>query len=794
MTNENTGEPMHQPLRLAVLVAAIYAGSAFAQAKPLDIPAQTMAGALTALATQSGIQVLFNADDLKGTPAPALKGKLSAQKALRQLLAGSGLIFTSSSTGTYVIKRVPAQQSTLPEVLVTASAEQGYKAEKASIAGKLPLSPREIPNSVSVLTKEQMSDQALATMNEALQQVTGVNVIANDTLSHQYLARGFQMGVMYDGVTSYNGLTPSQQFDTALFEQLEVLRGPAGLLRGVGEPGGVVNLVKKKPKEDFAASWSTGIGSWDTYRVEGDITGALNADKSLRGRLVAATEDRGYFYDDSHGRKWLFMGALQYRLNPQTTFDLSFTAQRQNVKNPYYGIPFSSLTNADGSYIKLNVPRSTYYGADWNRMIYDTRETSASVEHRFDNEWIVKASANHRRIDANAKEVYTGSTVDATTNRVTYWSDQWADEDTRDGLDIYAGGPFQFLGRKHHFLIGYNAEQFKRTSLYGDGPTYANVLWGDSSALPEPNITYTDGSQSDYRQYGPYSQLRISVADPLTLVLGGRSTTFRAKTRDVAPSVQTEWAGGARADNQFTPYGGVLYDLTSNLTLYASYAEIFVPQTQKTASGAVLDPRTGRQYEIGSKGEFFDGKLGASLAVFNIRDKNRAFRDPAYPAPATPYYLNAGEIESKGAELEVTGKPMRGLDLSAGYTYLTTRYVRDAFNQGKTYSIQTPNNQLKVWSNYRFAQDSALAGWSTGLGLLYMGEAESSRGRRKEIVNDAYTVVNGRIAYQIDKNYSLSLNVNNLFDKKYYASVGQPHIYNFVGEPRSFMLTLRGSY
>lgn len=785
---------MHKPLRLALLVAAIYSGGVLAQAKALDIPAQPLAGALTSLASQSGIQLLFNADELKGARAPAVQGSLSPDEALRQLLGGSGFSYSSTGKGTFVVQKRAARSDdqVLPEVLVTAAAEYGYKAEKVTVAGKLPLSPREIPNSISVLTREQMNDQDMVTTPEALQQITGMNVYANDTLTNQYMARGYSVGVMYDGVTSYEGMTPSYQFDLPLYERIEVLRGPAGLQRGVGEPGGVVNLVKKKPKKDFAASWATGIGSWDTYRVEGDITGPLNADQTLLGRLVVASEERGYFHDDTQSRKWLFMGALQYRLSPQTTFDISFSAQHQNVKNPYFGIPFSSRTDANGAYIKLDVPRSTYYGADWNKAIYDTRETSASIEHRFDNDWVVKTNFNHRRLHAYAKEVYTGSTVNATTGLVTYWSDQWADEDTRDGLDIYAGGPFQLFGRKHNFLLGYNAERYNHVGLYGDGPTYANVIWGDASALPEPTIAYTDGSEKDYRQYGPYTQLRLSLADPLTLVLGGRSTTFRAKTRDVSPSAQTEWAAGAHADNRFTPYGGLLYDVSSNITLYASYADIFVQQTQTKADGSTLSPRTGRQYEIGSKGEFLDGKLGASLAVFNIRDQNRAYRDPDYPV--LKYYLNAGEVESKGAELEITGKPMRGLDLTAGYTYLTTRYLHDRNSEGKTYSIQTPKNQFKFWGNYRFAQDGFLANWSAGLGLLYMGEAQSTRGQRNVMVNDAYTVVNGRIAYQIDKSYSLSLLVSNLFDTKYYASVGQPHIYNFVGEPRSYMLTLRATY
>jgi len=782
---------MHKPLRLAALLSALLAQVALAQTRPMDIPAQDMATALTTLARQGGIQILFNPDELRGLHAPAVNGKLDAPGALHKLLAGSGLGF-STVNGSYVIHREVSGANVLPEVLVTASPEAGYRADKATVAGKLPLSVREIPNSVSILTRQQMDDQELVTMSEALQQVTGINVIANNTLTNQYWARGYGLGVMYDGITSYNGMSPSYQFDLPLYERIEVLRGPAGLLQGVGEPGGVVNLVKKKPKEDFAASWATTVGSWNTYRAEGDVTGALNEDKTLLGRLVASEEDRDYFYGDTHGKRWLVMGALQYKLSPQTTFDLSFTAQRQKVKDPYYGLPVSSQTDAQGRYTLLNVPRSTYNSADWNRAVYDLRETSASVEHRFDNEWTAKLSLNHRQLRAYVKEVYTGSTVNATTNRVTYWSDQWQDDDTRDGLDLYAGGPFQFLGRQHHLLFGYNAERYNHVGLSGDGPDYTNVVWGDRSALPEPTITNTSGSESDYRQYGPYAQLRLSLADPLTAVVGGRSTTFRAKTRNVAPSAQTNWSGGARADNEITPYAGLLYNLNRQVTLYASYADIFVPQTQKKADGTTLDPRIGRQYEIGTKGEFFDGHLGASLAVFNLRDNNRAYRDPDYPTKS--YYLNAGEVESKGAELELTGSPLRGLDLTAGYTYLKTRIVHDRTNEGKTYSIFTPENQLKLWGNYRFAPDSSLANWSIGLGLLYMGDTQSSRGRRDQVVNDAYTVVNGRIGYQIDKTYALSLLVNNLFDKKYYASVGTPNIYNFYGEPRNVLLTLRAAY
>lgn len=785
---------MHQPLRLALVVAAIYSCGALAQSKNFDIAAQSLPKALTTLATQSGIQILFNADELKGLQAGKLQGSLTPEEALRKLLEGSGFMASSTGKGSFVIqKRPPAEViKTLPEVLVTADMERSYKPAKASIASKVPLTPREIANSVSVLTREQIEDQGLVTMQDALQQVTGINVIANDNSNAQYYARGYGLGVMYDGVTSYNGMTPSHQFDLPIYERIEVLRGPAGLLRGVGEPGGVVNLVKKRPKDAFGFSWAAGAGAWDNFRLEGDVTGPLNEDKSLRGRLVVAEENRGYFYDHTHGQKWLAMGALEYDLTPATTLALSFSAQDADVKAPSSGLPSSGTVDANGHYKLLDVSRSTFNAPDWGKLLYHTEEVSLSAEHRFANKWVAKISANHREWRQYYKYAYTSSSVDTTTNRVSYASMQGDYDYTRDGVDLFANGPFELFGRTHNLLAGFNAEVYKSSGKFGRGPNYSNVLFGDVGTLMEPNIAYTSGSATETEQHGFYSQLRLSLADPLTLVLGGRTTSFINKTRNIAPSAETVWKDGAKSDNELTPYAGILYDVTKDITLYGSYADIFVPQTQVKADGSALDPRIGQQYEIGGKGEFFDGKLAASLAWFDIRDKNRAYADPAYPTSS--FYLNAGEVESKGWELEVSGKPARGLDVMAGYTYLTTKYLTDSSSEGKSYSIQTPRNQFKLWSNYRFDNAGMLSGFSLGLGMQAQSKVQSSRGWRDEVVNSGYAVFNGKIGYQIDKHYALSLAINNLFDRKYYASVGTPNTYNFYGEPRNFMLTLRGTY
>jgi outer membrane receptor for ferric coprogen and ferric-rhodotorulic acid len=704
------------------------------------------------------------------------------------------VLFLNAGIVTANANAADAEETTMKEVVVTAPSGLGsYKAPAATI-GKVRLAPKEIPNSVSVLTRKQMDDQDMTSISEAMKQTTGVTVIANDTTNNQYYVRGYGLGVMYDGVPSYNGMTPSHQFDLAAYEQIEVLRGPAGLMRGSGEPGGVVNYVKKRPRDTFGASWETSAGSWENYRAEGDVTGPLNEQKTLRGRVVVSDEDRNYFYDHTRSKKWLGLGALEFDVAPATTLSLSVTGQDQDVKAPWSGLPaVLNLTDpTNGVYPLLDVPRSTLNVPDWGRMRYHTEETAGGVEHRFDNQWVAKALVNHREQHQYYKYAFTSTAVNPTNNLVSYRSFQGDYLYTRDGYDLYADGPFSLFGRTHNLLVGFNSEVYNSNGRSGNGPNFTNVRFGDVSTIIEPAISYTSGSESETTQHGLYSQARLSIADPLTVVAGARTTTFKIRTRNISPSAATEWKDGAKASNEITPYAAFLYNVTRQVTIYGSYADIFVPQTQLKADGGTLDPRTGRQFELGTKADIVDDKLAASFAVFDIRDKNRAYADPAYPSSS--FYLNAGEIESRGWEVEAVGQALPGLEIITGYTNLGTRYLKDRANEGKSYSIASPRHQLKLWGNYTFAPDSVLSGFTAGLGVLAQSKTQSTRGWRDQLMEGGYAVVNARIGYQINKSYSVSLLANNLFDRKYYETVGTPNIYNFYGEPRNFKLTLKATY
>lgn len=682
----------------------------------------------------------------------------------------------------------------LPTIKVTTDKAKTYKASTATIGGKTPQTIREIPNSVSVITKQQIEDQNLRTIQEVLTQTTGVNVISNDTVSSQYYSRGYALGVMYDGVTSYNGLTPSHQFDTVIYDRVEVLRGPAGILRGVGEPGGVVNLVKKKPQSNFGASLNLSTGSYSNNRVAIDLTGPLIKSKAIRGLVSLSSVNRDFFYDYTHEDKFTIYTALEVDLLANTTLGANFTSQASDLTNPWSGIPTSSTTDANGHFLLLDVPVSTFYSPEWGRQSYSTNETNTYLEHKFDNGWKVKANYNLRQQNFFWKYGYTYSSVNATTNRLDYAAQVGDYDYTREGYDIFVAGPVKLFGRTHDLTLGFNQDNYLSSGISGSNRTYrTGVLWGDMSNFAEPEIAYSSGSQSRTRQNGIYIQAKANLLDNLKFVFGGRTTNFKAASRSIAPSTTgLTWKAGAKADNEFTPYAGIVYDITDAVTLYTSYADIFVPQTQLKADGSTLDPRTGRQFEYGVKTELLDGKLSATFALFDLKDKNRAYADPAYPNNA--YYLNAGEISSKGYETELSGQVLPGLQIVAGYTYLKTQYEKDRTNQGKTYSIQSPKYQFKLWSDYTFAQSSVLNGLDVGLGVIAYSSAQSSRGWRDEVVNKGYKVANARIGYKINEHYSVDLTVNNIFDKKYYESVGTPNVYNFYGSPRSFILSAKAKY
>lgn len=657
-----------------------------------------------------------------------------------------------------------------------------YAPSSIAVGSKIGVSPLEIPQSVSVITQQRIEDQNLITIGDALNEVTGVTVSPWDTLTHQYRSRGYIMDVAYDGVPVY-GSNGNQEYDLAIYDRVEVLRGPAALFMGAGQGGGLVNLVRKRGREERGGSVSASTGSWNNHRAVVDVGGPLDAAGRLRSRFVGSWQEQDYFWDVSHKEKWLGYGTLDYLITPNTVLGVTFTHQEDHADSPSMGLP----AYTDERF--LDVPRSTHVYPDWNEMGFETTEFAVDLEHRLANGWLIKSKIMQRDQDKFWTDSFPATGVDPETNLIARYNRRATDADIQQrAFDIYASGPFDLLGRSHQLTIGYNKNIVFSEQKYMNGTPVFDVPLDNPNMVPELDPIYTSGYEEKTDQQGVYSQLRLSIIDPLVLVLGARVSDFEREGRYVPPSAPTEWSASGKETGEFTPYAGLVYYLAPNVTGYVSYSDIFMPQGQRTVGGARLDPRIGAQWEAGLKGQFFDNSLNASMAIFRTRDTNRSMQDPDNPG----FFFAAGEVEVEGWELEVSGKPVPNLNLSVGYAYINSKYLEDRNNEGKIFSLFEPKHSLKSYAKYDFSEGPLQRAFvGAGLHVNSGNDGTSNSSRRSQ---SGYAVASAQVGYQLAEQTSLALIGNNLFDRHYYARVGGLNTYNTVGDPRNFMLVMRSDF
>ncbi len=656
-------------------------------------------------------------------------------------------------------------------------------AESAATLGKLPLTLREIPQSVTVIGQERMREQNLQSLDDVMQHATGITVQPYQLLTTAYYARGFKVdSYEQDGVPVLMGNMAASPQDMAVYERVEILRGANGLMHGSGNPAATVNLVRKRPQREPSFNGSLSAGSWDRYRAEADLGGPLNASGSVRGRIVSAVEDRGYFYDVADQKSALFYGIAEVDLGPDTVLSAGLQYQRIRSTTNMAGVP----RYQDGGDIGLK--RSTYLDAAWDRFNWNTTRVFADLEHRFGQGWSAKVSANYLTADSNLKYAGAYGAIDRQTGSgSSLMGAAYKFENTQANVDAYVGGPVQLFGRRHELLLGGNAQRTTTEQYSADLTPYprvpVNVFDWDPHSVPEPGVgPYTSPGLTRLKQQGVYGMGRFSLADPVTLVLGGRMSWWNQS----APGARQ------RIDPEFTPYGGLIVDLDRQWSLYGSYAQVFQPQGELTRDGKPLDPITGTNYEAGVKGELADGALNVSLAVFQIQQKNRAQEDPDWPCVGRNcYYIQGGEVRSRGIEAEASGSITPYWTVAAGYTFNTSKYLTDSQAGGQPFARFTPKHIFRLWTNY------ALPGLERRLsvgGGLQLQSGYSTVSGPITMRQGGYALVDLRMAYRVDKHLTAALNVNNLFDRGYYQSLSGTAWNNRYGEPRNLMLTLRAEY
>lgn len=696
-----------------------------------------------------------------------------------------GLLLALSPLAAAVADARKDGETELPDMVISGESTSATQPPGVTTLGKVPLKPRELPQSASVIDHERLEQQNLFSLDEAMQQATGVTVQPFQLLTTAYYVRGFKVDSFeLDGVPALLGNTASSPQDMAIYERVEILRGSNGLLHGTGNPAATVNLVRKRPQREFAASTTLSAGRWDRYRAEVDVGGPLSASGNVRGRAVAAYEDRDYFYDVADQGTRLLYGVTEFDLSPDTLLTVGAQYQHIDSITNMAGVPMAK----DGS--NLGLSRDTYLDVDWDRFKWDTYRAFGSLEQQLGGGWKGKVSAEYQEADSRLRYAGSFGAIDPQTGdggQLTGAAYKF--KSIQRSLDANLNGPVRLFGLTHELLGGVTyaqGETRQDTARFLNLPnTPVNVYRWDPHGVPRPQIgQYTSPGTTTTTQKGLYALGRIKLAEPLTLVVGGRESWWDQDT----PATRF------KPGRQFTPYGGLIWDFARDWSWYVSYAEVYQPQADRqTWNSEPLSPVEGKTYETGIKGELADGRLNLSLAAFRIDLENNPQEDPDHPGPPNnPFYISGGKVRSQGFELEGTGYLTPYWSLSAGYTYTSTEYLKDSQNDsGTRYSTFTPRHLLRLWSNYDLPwQDRR---WSVGGGLQAQSDYSVDY-RGVSMRQGGYALVNMRLGYKIDEHWTAAVNVNNLFDRTYYQSLSNPNWNNRYGEPRSFNVSLRGAF
>jgi outer membrane receptor for ferric coprogen and ferric-rhodotorulic acid len=766
---------------------------------PFNIPPQPLASALNRLAAQSGLQVIFDGTLVAGKNSSGVVGSKEPEAALAEVLAGSGLTWRSTGGSTVMLEKAPESAGALQlgETAITGQKlgettenTGSYTTGAMQTATKLPLTLRETPQSVSVVTRKRMDDKGMTSISDVAQGAPGIYLNNSSGPGRPtFSARGFDVDtVMYDGFpASVLTYLPSSEANLAMYDRVEIVRGATGLAQGAGSPAGAINLVRKRPTHMFQATLTGSAGSWDDYSGTLDIGGPLNDNGTLRARTVISRQDSKSFRDSVESDADLYYGVVDADLSDSTTLTLGAYRQKDHTNYVWGGLP---MARGGGH---LGLPRDTFLGHDWEYMDNRTTGYFATLEHGFANDWKLRMAAMQSTTDTDV----LASSIWA-YNRHYLWTQAMEQKET--GYDLALSGPFQLLGQAHDVTVGVSKRQLdyrtgKLWEAFIDSGT--DLFAWDPRGHAKPDMVKGPNARPETTtQDSLYASTRLRLAEPLSLILGGRLDWYEFENRATPES-------SYKVTRNLTRYAGLVYDLDANHSVYVSYTDIFKPQTEKGLGRQVITPIVGENYEIGIKGEYFDGALNASMAVFQIDQKNRAQEladaKGCGTSATSSCYEASGLVRSRGIDLELQGALTENWQLAGGYTYTQTKYVNDANAtlEGEDFNRRLPRQLFKLSTIYALPGD--LQRWRIGGDVYQQSQIRTSGGSGSTAWKNrqgSYTVVGLVAGYQASEQLDLQFNVNNLFDRTYYVSIanGGYDPYDVYGDPRNFKLTARYSF
>lgn len=753
-----------------------------AQEIEFNIPAQSLPSALLTLGKQADLQVLYSADDVQGLRSQAVVGRFSTDKALARMLAGTNLSFSLQNNTAILQKRSASDSLELSTINISGQSTEsaygpvdGYVATRSATGTKTDTPILEIPQAVNVITADQIETQGARNLTQALRYTPGLGVNGftdRNAIADEITSRGFAPTPLYlDGAyLPYAGsLGGAPQIDPYTLERVEVLKGPSSVLYGQNQPGGVVNMVSKRPTTEQRSQVKFGLGSY--HRVNGafDTSGPIDEEKQFSYRLVGLAKKGNEQVAHTNNERLLLAPSLTWAPSEDTSLTLLAQIQRDDGLFDYQALPMvgSLVRGPTGQKIdrdffagdsKYNDYKRDQYilGYDFTQNLSDDlkfRSTARYIDVRDRYKGFYLRSF---ATDTNGNTDYTRANrvkLDWQQHNIAYTLDNNLEFRFNTGAlehTTLAGIDYRHFNRKYD---GYNAYNVLPVDLYGKN-NY------DTSSLTPVLDTKWDNT---IRQIGLYAQDQIKL-DSWILTIGGRKDWAEVENKDLLADTITE-----QRDHKFTGRVGLTYVTDFGLAPYVSYSESFLPTVGTAAperGGKAFEPTEGKQYEVGVKYQPYEKTL-ITAAVFQIEQKNVLTGDVEYPQ----YQSQQGEVRSRGIELEAKSS-IENIDVLAAATYIDSFYTKETYgNEDNRSEAQAPVSAT-AWVDYHFVQ-APLAGLTWGVGARYTGRKPGDAAN--SFHTPSYVVYDTTLSYDLGKLSSdmrglqASLNVQNLFDREYVS-------------------------
>ncbi|MHC5673388.1 TonB-dependent siderophore receptor [Nostoc sp.] len=694
----------------------------------------------------------------------------------------AGLVFAVASAATATqapqqpqtpqAEKKPASETPQDEPieLVVTGEQDRYNVAETSTATKTDTPLRDIPQSIQVVPRQVLEDRKVRSVNEAVETVSGVVDGGTNfgAPSGGRVIRGFvQNGNFRNGYRDTNDSFTLTGIGT--IEQVEVLKGPASVLFGAVEPGGIVNVITKQPLSEPYYSLGFEAGNFGYYQPSIDFSGPLNIDKTVLYRFIASYQDSGGFQDFVHTNITTIAPSITLKLGDRTDLNLYYEYTNYN------GYP-----NQSGSWFFSNgslLPPNLFLGyRDLTFIDATTQKFGYTLNHKFSDNWQIRNNfsvATTRTSDgfaAGANLVDDRFLVGIDTEKREYTIDNYFGQ-----IDLL--GKFKTGSISHQLLVGFDFNRNVQTfdSLIAD-PALPNLDifnpdYNISNPVYIPNYSFDSSTQS----YGAYLQDQISILDNLKLLVGGRlDWVSQNVTNSGIDSPEQN-------DSAFSPRVGLVYQPSKLISLYTSYSQSFLPTYGFNPDGRAFKPTKGTQYEAGIKADFLDGKLSTTLAAYQISKTNVTTPDPNN----RDFSIQVGEQRSRGIELDIAGEILPGWKAIASYAYTNAEVTKDIDISVGNKLLGVPENQASLWTTYQI-QKGSLKGLGFGLGLFYVGERAALSDNSVELPD--YLRTDAAIYYRRD-GFNAAINIRNLFDTDYFRST-----YGYtLGLERGAPLTIIGS-